>query len=156
MDYANNENEITMISETRSAYGGQRSTADPTQLGPLVLAYVGDTVYDMFVRTMLVDTTTLTAHGLHVHAAGLVCAKAQAEAFRRIEPMLTDAESAIFRRGRNAHMGTVPKNASIIDYRLATGLEALIGWLYLSGSDMRLAELMRKALAANSGDIPES
>lgn len=99
-----------------------------------------------FVRTELVDSTTLTAHGLHIGAAKRVCAKAQAAAFRRIEALLTDDESAVFRRGRNAHMGSVPKNAAIIDYRIATGMEALVGYLYLSGKDERLSQLMRIAL----------
>ena len=112
-------------------------------MGPLVLAYIGDTIYDLFVRTELVDSTTLTAHGLHIGAAKRVCAKAQAAAFRRIEALLTDDESAVFRRGRNAHMGSVPKNAAIIDYRIAT---ALVGCLYLSGKDERLSQLMRIAL----------
>ena len=107
---------------------------------------MGDTVYDLFVRTMLLETTTLTAHGLHERAAKLVCAKAQAAAFRLIEPTLTEEELSVFRRGRNSHIGTVPKSASIMDYRIATGLEALIGWLYLSGNDERIRELMAKAL----------
>lgn len=77
--------------------------------------------------------------GLHIGAAKRVCAKAQAAAFRRIEALLTDDESAVFRRGRNAHMGSVPKNAAIIDYRIATGMEALVGYLYLSGKDERLS-----------------
>ena len=119
---------------------------DPTQLGPLVLAYVGDTVYDLYVRTQLVLSTGLTAHGLHLAAAKQVCAPAQAEAFKRLEPELTEDELAVFRRGRNAHMGTIPKNASIADYRAATGLEAVIGWLYLKGDDARLTELMRLIL----------
>ena len=115
---------------------------DPTQLGPLVLAYIGDTVYDLYVRTQLVLTTGLTAHGLHMAAAKRVCAGAQASAFKRIEGALTEDELAVFRRGRNGHMGTIPKNASIADYRTATGLEAVIGWLYLKGCDARIRELM--------------
>ena len=121
-------------------------TQNPKMMSPLALAYVGDTVYDLYVRTMLVSTTTLPAHGLHVRAAKLVCAKAQAEAYRRIESLLTEEESAIFKRGRNAHMGTVPKNAQILDYRHATGLESLIGYLYLSGKDERLGCLMNRML----------
>ena len=120
---------------------------DPTQLGPLVLAYVGDTVYDLYVRTLLIETTGLTAHGLHMAAAKRVCASAQAEAFRRIEGELTEEEAAVYRRGRNGHMGTIPRSASIGDYRSATGLEAVIGWLYLKGNDARLTELMRLILS---------
>lgn len=120
---------------------------DPTQLGPLVLAYIGDTVFDLYVRTKLVLTTGLTAHGLHMAAAKRVCAGAQAASFRLIEDKLTEEELAVYRRGRNGHMGTIPKNAAIADYRSATGLEAVIGWLYLKGSDARLTELMEIILA---------
>ncbi|MCR5808334.1 MAG: Mini-ribonuclease 3 [Clostridiales bacterium] len=122
---------------------GGRPHSDPTQLGPLVLAYIGDTVFDLYVRTKLVETTGLTAHGLHMAAAKKVCASAQAEAYRRVEGVLTEEEAAVFRRGRNGHMGTIPRNASIGDYRLATGVEAVVGWLYLRGDDGRLNELMQ-------------
>ena len=151
MNYANCDNNTDLVSGVRQATkctGAKdpKHPKDPKQLGPLVLANIGDTIYDLFVRTELVDSTTLTAHGLHIGAAKRVCAKAQAAAFRRIEALLTDDESAVFRRGRNAHMGSVPKNAAIIDYRIATGMEALVGYLYLSGKDERLSQLMRIAL----------
>ena len=117
MNYANCDNNTDLISGVRQATkctGAKdpKHPKDPKQLGPLVLAYIGDTIYDLFVRTELVDSTTLTAHGLHIGAAKRVCAKAQAAAFRRIEALLTDDESAVFRRGRNAHMGSVPKKCS--------------------------------------------
>ncbi|MDO4568014.1 MAG: ribonuclease III domain-containing protein [Clostridia bacterium] len=112
-------------------------------MSPLVLAYVGDTVYDLYVRTMLAATTSCTAHGMHVRASRSVCAAAQAAAFRAIEGELTQEELAVFKRGRNTHSATVPKNAEVGDYRIATGLEALLGFLYLSGEDERLTGLMR-------------
>ncbi len=118
----------------------------PNMVSPLVLAYIGDTVFDLYVRTMLVSSGDAPAHALHKMSAGHVCAKAQAAAYHRIADMLTEPESAVFRRGRNAHSATVPKNASITDYRAATGLEALIGFLYLSGEDDRIAQLMRHIL----------
>lgn len=132
----------SLVGEVCEAFGAPAS-GDPTQLGPLVLAYIGDTVFDLYVRTKLVRSTSLTAHGLHMAAAKRVCAAAQAESFRKIEALLTEEEAAVYRRGRNGHIGTVPRNASIGDYRCATGLEAVIGWLYLKGSDARLSELMR-------------
>ena len=125
---------------------------DPTQLGPLVLAYIGDTVYDLYVRTQLIASTDLTAHGLHMAAAKRVCASAQASSFKKIETMLTEDEAAVFRRGRNSHIGTVPKNAAIGDYRAATGIEAVIGWLYLKGDDARLGELMGAMLGADRAE----
>lgn len=148
MEYANNN--LTLVSRARLAE--KPGVHDPLQLAPLSLAYMGDTVYDLFVRTLLLETTTLTAHGLHERAAKLVCAKAQAEAFRRIEPMLTEEELGVFRRGRNSHIGTVPRSASIMDYRIATGLEALIGWLYLTGSDERIRTLLAEAVLKGGAD----
>ncbi len=114
----------------------------PKLLNPLVLAYIGDTVYDLFVRTSLIHTTDYTAHGLHRLSVSRVKASAQAEAFHRIEGMLNEDELYIYKRGRNVHPHTMPKNASMGDYRVATGMEALIGYLYLSGADDRLTELM--------------
>ncbi|MEL7610835.1 MAG: ribonuclease III domain-containing protein [Bacillota bacterium] len=127
---------------------------DPAQCAPLVLAYIGDTIYDLYVRTMLVSTGDLTTHKLHLAAAKHVCAAAQAKAFQRIEPTLCEEELALSRRGRNAHMGTIPKNATIRDYRAATGFETLIGYLYLAGRDERLQALMNAAIfeeAAHAG-----
>lgn len=143
-------NNHTLVSTIRDAIGGAVRAEDPKLIAPLSLAYIGDTVYDMFVRTELVSNTDLPAHWLHVHAAKKVCAKAQAEAARKLEPLFTEEEEGIFRRGRNSHIGTVPKNASIADYRLATALEAVVGWLYLSGQDRRLCEIMHKALFDNT------
>ncbi len=128
----------------RQAFGGE--CREPSQLSPLVLAYVGDTVYDLFVRTMLVNNSDATVHGMHVRAAEYVCAAAQAAASERVSPLLNEKEQAIFRRARNAHIGTIPKNASIGAYRAATGLEAVVGYLYLLGEDERLKELMRTIL----------
>ena len=141
------KNPSRILETVRAALpGGETPGGDPTQLGPLVLAYIGDTVYDLYVRTHLVLSTRLTAHGLHIAAARQVCASSQAESFKKIEPMLTEDELAVYKRGRNGHMGTIPKNASIGDYRSATGLEAVIGWLYLKGNDARLNEIMRAIL----------
>ncbi len=152
MNGENNALIPTMISRVRLGLPFERINRDPAQLSVLALAYIGDTVYDMFVRTKLIDTTDLKPNGLHLQATRLVCARTQAQAFRRIESLLTDEENNIFRRGRNAHMGTIPKHAAIMDYRLATGLEAVIGWLYLKGCDERLAELMRIALNEDAAE----
>lgn len=123
---------------------------EPRLMSPLVLAYIGDTVYDLYVRTQLLLTCDATAHGLHVMATKRVCARAQAEAVQRILPTLTEDEQYIFRRGRNSHMGTVPKHAQMSDYRAATGLEALLGYLYLKGEDDRLNELMGQMFAPDT------
>lgn len=134
-----------MLGVVNAAFHGV-SPRDPALLSPSVLAYVGDTVYDLFVRTYYLETTDQTAHGLHVRCASKVCAKAQAESFFRVEQMLSDEELSIYKRGRNTHLGSVPKNAKIADYRTATGFEALLGYLYLSNREARLSELVRAAL----------
>ncbi len=111
-------------------------------LPALNLAYIGDTVYDLYVRNRLIACTDGNAHRLHLAASELVCAAGQARAFRKIEPMLTKTELNMFHRGRNAHNASVPKNASVTDYRTATGLETLFGYLYWTGQDARMKQLM--------------
>ncbi|MDL2234997.1 ribonuclease III [Christensenellaceae bacterium OttesenSCG-928-L17] len=126
---------------------GRPKERNAAQMSAVTLAYMGDAVYDLYVRALLVELSDATARGLHMRAAKLVCASAQAAASVAVLPLFNEQESAIFRRGRNAHMGTTAKNASIADYRAATGLEAVIGYLFLSGDDSRLEELMRVILA---------
>ena len=117
--------------------------ADPLSMPALTLAYLGDTIFDLYVRTYLAQTQYLKVHALHLEAAKRVCAKGQAQAYRCIETQLSEEEQAAFRRGRNAHSATVPKHADVRDYRVATGLEALLGHLYLKGEDARIGVLMR-------------
>ena len=121
---------------------------DPNAAPALSLAYIGDTVYDLYVRTLLVEREDARVHELHVMSAKLVCAAGQAAAFRAIEAELSEDELSVYRRGRNSHLGTVAKNAKISDYRTATGLEALLGFLYLTGQDARLTALMRIIIAS--------
>jgi ribonuclease-3 family protein len=109
---------------------------------PLVLAYIGDAVYEMFVRTLLASSGSMQVAKLHKKAINYVKAKSQAEILAAIEEMLTPDEQDIVRRGRNTKSATVPKNADIGDYRYATGLEALVGYLYLTGSIDRLMEIL--------------
>ena len=108
---------------------------------PLTLAYVGDAVYEIIVRTTLVKEGNCPVNQLHRKASALVKASAQAEAVRRIEPVLTEEEKNVYRRGRNAHSPTMAKHATMTDYRHATGFEALLGYLYLKGDVERLLEL---------------
>lgn len=136
---------MTMTETVRSAFAVDVHT-NPQTLPALTLAYVGDTVYDLFVRTYLLDACDAPVHVLHNLSAKMVCAKGQATAFHHISPLLTEEELAAFKRGRNAHSGTIPKNAKVTEYRIATGLEALLGFLYLSGADERLHTLMEAAL----------
>ena len=112
-------------------------------LNPLQLAYIGDGVWELLVRTRIIYKGRSARH-VHKDAVACVNAGAQAEAFRRIEPLLTEAEADIARRGRNAHAHhAAPKNQDAADYRAATALEALIGYLYLIGAEDRLLTLFK-------------
>ncbi len=116
------------------------------QLNPLILASIGDAVYSLNVRCHMVATHDLSAHMLHIKAAKLVCAAAQRRAFDLIEEILDDDEAYIAKRGRNAHPGTVPKNADIMDYRMATALEAVFGYLYVLNKQDRINLLIKTVL----------
>ena len=117
-------------------------------LNPLVLAYVGDSIYDLYVRTSLIMHEKGNVGNLHRISAKIVNAKAQANTLRIIENTLSEEEEYIFHRGRNAHSATVPKNMSVSDYRCATGLEALVGYLFLTGNKDRIEEIMEAAVKA--------
>ena len=117
---------------------------DPAQLSALNLAFVGDTVFDLFVRETLVCEANRPVKKQHALAALRVNAAAQAEAAKTLLPALTDRERDQFLRGRNAHTNHKAKNATESDYHYATGLETLFGYLYLNGELDRLRELMRQ------------
>ncbi|MGE4548059.1 MAG: Mini-ribonuclease 3 [Intestinibacillus sp.] len=111
------------------------------RLGSLALAHIGDSVYELLTRAHLAASGAQTARFLHRKTVTLVCAPAQAKAAQVILPLLTEEEAAVFRHGRNAKPGSVPRSCSPRDYSQATALEALFGWLYLSGQYARVNEL---------------
>lgn len=114
------------------------SKTDAKQYSPLTLAFLGDAVYSLLVREMLLKTANRPTNALHKESIKLVNANCQAEMVKKVLPLLTEDEEAIFKRGRNAHSGHVPKNQSDADYRYATGLETLYGYLYLIGDFERI------------------
>ena len=119
-------------------------------LNPLQLAYIGDAVWELLVRSRLIYQGRSARH-VHKDAVKCVNAGAQAEAFRRIEPLLTEQEADVARRGRNAHAHhAAPKNQDAADYRAATALEALIGYLYLTGQEERLLTLYQHSQEENA------
>ncbi len=111
-------------------------------LSPLQLAYLGDAVYDLIIRTSLVDRKSLPVNELHKEAVKYVQANSQAKILFSLEEKLTEEEWGIVKRGRNAKSATVPKNANLSDYRYATGFEALIGYLFITGNTERIFELL--------------
>lgn len=114
---------------------------DPKLLSPLMLAFIGDTVYDLFVRETLLCECPRPVKKLHALAVEEVSAVAQARKINAVLDKLTEEETDIFKRGRNAHTGHVPKSADVVTYHNATGLEALFGYLYLKDDKERLREL---------------
>ena len=114
-------------------------------MSPLTWAYIGDCVYELYVRTNLINKTNLKPHALHIRAIQIVKAKAQAEVLNKIYEDLTEREKDIVRRGRNAENHHLPKNANVQDYMYATAFEALIGYLYLTKQCDRLKEILDKS-----------
>mgnify|MGYP003310011995 CR=1 FL=1 len=123
-----------------------KSENEVNLMSPLVWAYVGDSVYEVFIRTHLVETTKLKPHRLHIESIKYVKAKAQAQILERLEDILTEKEKEIVRRTRNTENHHVPKNADRSDYMYATAFEGLIGYLYLSGQTERLNEILNKCI----------
>lgn len=123
------------------------NTRRPEEMPALALAYIGDAVWEVFVRQHLVVLGELRPHRLQQSAVNYVKAKSQAEILHHLMSRLTEAEAAVVRRGRNAKSGTVPKNADVMDYRYSTGFESLIGYLYLKENFNRLQELVAFAIS---------
>lgn len=117
-----------------------------TDYSPLTLAYIGDGIYEIVIRTIIVDEANRQVNKIHKAASGLVEAGTQAKMIHLIMDDLTEDEIQIFKRGRNAKAVTRAKNASMSEYRRATGFEALMGWLYLSGKSDRMMDLIMLAL----------
>lgn len=119
-----------------------KNIGDVNTMSPLTWAYIGDSVYELYVREFLVNTTKFKPHKLHLEAIKYVKAKAQAEILEKIEEKLTENEKEIVKRGRNAENHHLPKNATVQEYMYSTGFEALIGYLYLTKQDERLKEIL--------------
>ena len=120
--------------------------AEVNAMSPLTWAYIGDSVYELYIRMHLVNTTKMKPHKLHIEAIKFVKAKAQAEILQKIEESLTEKEKEIVKRGRNAENHHLPKNATVQEYMYSTGFEALIGYLYLTKQEERLKEILEKCV----------
>ena len=120
----------------------KREEIDVNMMSPLIWAYIGDCVYELYVRQELINKTNLKPHKLHIEAIKYVKASKQAEILQKIFDKLTDEEKDIVRRGRNTENHHLPKNASVQEYMYSTAFEALIGYLYLTKKDKRLKEIL--------------
>ena len=116
------------------------------ELSPLTWAYIGDAVYELYIREKLINETKLKPHKLHIESIKHVKASAQAETLRKIEEILTDEEKEIVRRARNTKNHHLPKNANVNDYMHSTAFEGLIGYLYLTKQEKRLEEILSKTM----------
>lgn len=124
------------------------SSEEARRINALSLAYIGDAVFEVLVREhLLMDNLVLSAHKLHVKAIAYVKAQSQSLFLRLIEEKLTEDEMQIYRKGRNAKSPTMPKSASVTDYRTATGFEALIGYLYITGQEDRIKMIISSIFA---------
>ena len=123
----------------------ERNEEDVNLMSPLTWAYVGDCVYELYIRTNLINKTNLKPHKLHIESIKYVKAKAQAELLQRIFEELTDEEKNIVRRGRNTENHHLPKNSNVQEYMYSTAFEALIGYLYLTKQNKRLKEILDKS-----------
>lgn len=125
---------------------------DIESYSPLVLAYIGDCVYDLIIKSMVINEGNRQVHKLHEETSAFVQASAQSRMMRKMQEHLTEEERAIYRRGRNAKSVSPAKNQSITDYRRATGFEALIGYLYLKKEYERLMELVKIGMDSMAAD----
>ena len=124
----------------------EKNETEINQLSPLTWAYVGDCVFELYIRTKLINETKLKPHELHIKAINYVKAKAQAEMLHKIHDKLTAEEQDIVRRGRNAQNHHLPKNANVQDYMYSTAFEALIGYLYLCKKEQRVKKIIEMAV----------
>lgn len=139
------EESITILEAIKRDFGC--GEIDIRTYSPLTLAYIGDAIYDLVIRTIVVERGNRSANNLHKKTVTYVNARVQARMIDALEEELTEEEAAVYHRGRNAKSYTSAKNASIIEYRKATGLEALCGYLYLQGQQERMLYLIREAIA---------
>ncbi len=138
---------ISILKETFSL-----PDTDLKTYSPLTLAFIGDVVYDLVIRTLVVEQGNAPVNKLHKKVSSMVKASAQMELFHRIEDMLTEEELAVYKRGRNAKSFTTAKNASITEYRSATGFEALIGYLYLDDRLSRALAIVKAGIERGNAE----
>lgn len=119
---------------------------DPCSYSPLVLAYIGDAVYELLIRTKVINQGSMQVNKMHKKSSSLVKAETQANLIKTLMEELTEEELAVYKRGRNAKAVTMAKHATMIDYRMATGFEALIGYLYLREDYGRMMQLVHDGL----------
>lgn len=134
----------SILSQIHKEFGA--GEVDIRTYSPLTLAYIGDAVFEMIIRTLIVEKGQRAANTLHKHTTKIVCAQSQAKMIDAVYECLTEEEQDIYRRGKNAKLHSSAKNASLADYRKATGFEAVCGYLFLKDDTARITQLVRQAI----------
>lgn len=137
-------NGLSILSQIHREFGG--GDVDIRTYSPLTLAYIGDAVFEVVIRTLIVEKGQRSASTLHKHTTMVVCAQTQAKMISVLYEHLTEEEQDIYRRGKNTKLHSTAKNASLSDYRKATGFEALCGYLFLKDDTARIIQLVRQAV----------
>jgi len=135
-----------LVEKTSAIVENEGTLKDVRQVPALTLAYLGDAIYELVLRTMLVEQGLSHVDSLNKKASGYAKAPTQAKIFRVIEDSLTEEELGFYKRGRNAKSGSVAKSGTVMDYRMATGFESMLGYLYLSGKQERILELVMQGI----------
>lgn len=138
------EESVNLLEQIRSRF--QCKNVDLRTYSPLTMAYIGDAIYDLVIRTVVVERGNRSANDLHRQTIQFVKAGTQAKMIEALADLLTEEEAEIYRWGRNAKFYTKAKNASLGEYRRATGMEALLGYLYMAGRTERLLELVQEGI----------
>lgn len=144
-------NGLSMLSQIHREFGG--GEIDLRTYSPLTLAYIGDAVFEIIIRTLIVEKGQRAANTLHKHTTKIVCAQTQAKMIDAVYESLTEEEQDIYRRGKNTKIHSSAKNASLSDYRKATGFEALCGYLFLKDDTVRITSIIRQALEATQIEL---
>lgn len=138
------EESLSFLEELHKAFG--KPDVDIRTYSPLTFSFIGDSVFEMIIRTLIVEKGQRAVNTLHSHKTKIVCAKTQALMIEAIKDELTEDELSVYRRAKNTKLNSVAKNASLQEYRKATGFEAVCGYLYLEGKTARVVELVKKAI----------
>ncbi len=145
------EESISLLRKLQTEFACEE--VDLRNYSPLTLAFLGDCVFDLIIRTVIVERGNRAAESLHKKKSGIVKAQTQAKMAEVLLDLLTEEELAVYKRGRNAKSYSTAKNASVTDYRKATGFEALLGYLYLQNKENRIIELVKSALEQTGIEI---
>jgi ribonuclease-3 family protein len=144
-------NNISLLEQIHNEFGSEG--VDIRTYSPLTLAYIGDAIFEMIIRTLIVEKGQRATNTLHKHTTKIVCAKTQAQMIEAVFDFLNEEEQEVYRRGKNTKIHSSAKNASLTDYRKATGFEALCGYLFLKNETARIISIIKQALEKANIDL---